>query len=123
MAELAAADANFNRRVPPDRTLELADGQIAAERALLDAAAAHARGLERDPTNEPKVAAPAFSEGCSVFGLVDQEVDVDAMSSSRAPLSSVRQPLRIRFAQELRRIEASQALRLLRRDELEAGRS
>jgi hypothetical protein len=63
MAELAAADANFNRWVPPDRTLELADGQIAAERALLDAAAAHARGLERDPTNEPKVAAPAFSEG------------------------------------------------------------
>src|SRR5712691_5393454 len=41
MAELAAAGASFIRTGIADWSLELVDGQIAAERALLDAAAAH----------------------------------------------------------------------------------
>jgi hypothetical protein len=41
LAELAAAGANFIRTGLADWSLELADGQIAAQRALLEAAGTH----------------------------------------------------------------------------------
>src|SRR5512132_476840 len=60
--------------------------------------------------------------GCSVFGLVDERADRDADELfTAAALVAAHQLHRGRLAQQPRRLEACQALRVLRRDEPQPG--